>query len=274
MDILYPKNSLMRRLESPLAQVFDWPTPVHTIWSNQLEDFEIFELVGGPRNGYRISLAVNDQGDWGLGYGFNFPFPAESEPLPPENRAKLYQMVASPRVRERKLLKVSAGEIPGWDPSGRHQDGGAVTRTIFAKEVEISEAPEWFRNIRAGARVFKLREGIYISFPDSCRFINPAKNFWHPVFPPSGFPIARQGDLLVYSSQEFFYKMTKVTSRVSSTFVIGRHQISAVEAEIVWDNRYFGDSVNPYSQLRFFSSCSITHPEHDELVVLPAEYPF
>lgn len=148
-------------------------------------------ITGGRGDGLKYTVAVaNDcHGDVKVGWERGHKDYVFIQPIYfsdyPDNPNKFINAIK--RLTPRKLTVI--GEIPGFDLSGKHKDGW-YTKGLFA--IEMAQAP----CLGEGARAWKLKEGIYIAFPDgSCRLMS--QDEYRDVV-GWDVPTFRQGDLLLF----------------------------------------------------------------------------
>ena len=169
----------------------------HTLYEARFETADNYAITwawitGGRGDGLRYTVAVADNGYGDIKVGWerghkDYVFIRRLDNPDNESDYPDRLMNAIKRLTPRKLVIVA--EIPGFDDDGKHKDGW-FTKGLFA--LEMAQAP----CLGEGARAWKLKEGIYIAFPDgSCRLMS--QDEYRDVV-GWGVPTFRQGDLLLF----------------------------------------------------------------------------
>lgn len=165
----------------------------------------VAHIVGGASNGIRYTLVVAETTEGkkiGWERGFRLPVPMAWSPAVTE----LISVVRG--LKSQRLIPVD--EIPGFrtDDAGLvHHSDGWWTGSIFGRPVEPVEyatAPYgksaskiWGKD----AKLFSLREGVYVVFPDESYRLVPHRLFWGALRPERQL-VGRQGDLLVFEVED------------------------------------------------------------------------
>jgi hypothetical protein len=229
----------------------------HTAYEARLE-FEggdasgtaiVLYLEGGANCGCRYTFvyAITERVETGWAQGFRLPVPIRRLP---ENLHKMLQ-----RLTPRPLLRPR--EVPGFDADGRHKDDW-YTSSILVREIEIASV------LGENARVFLLREGVYVTFPDGSYRLAPYREWFSFVsLYDDRVPDARQGDLLVFSEGPgWLLDLTDVQEEIKAS--VGRHTMEIGGKIEEWEEDVL--------VVRAPRGCKITHPEHPELVLQGGNY--
>lgn len=228
-------------------------TPTHAVITAYLE--------GGNHCGDRISVVVardfkESHAIWGWASGFRFPVPSMGR----LHISDVSDFAASIKRLQAKPLW-HAWEVPGFDQSDGldaecFHSQGWYTKGLFAYELP---APTCLPD----AVLFRIREGIYATFPDGSMRLMPPKEYYS--FNLNEKPVARQGDLLVLKAS---YTIP-YDDNIGDNFDLDRHHLafSSPVHHVSW---HLTNAVMFYPS-DGSTTLTITHPEH-ETAVIPLEY--
>jgi len=223
-------------------------------------------VAGGQNNGLRYTfvhllLPGSPIPETGWASGFRLPVPAR--PLPPTLGKDIRGLEISGEL-------LFPQEIPGfgpeeWAPSipggvcSYHEDGWYTISTLV-REIPTPEV------LGEGARVFLLREGVYVAFPDGTSRLAPYEDFFNFVTygpnheTPRLAPIHRQGDLLVW---EKFYppvELELVGAGIEGPLIeMDRHEI-----RIPIGGSYCVRQEDGHTRV-YCSDAVVSHPQHGDL---------
>lgn len=274
LEVFYTPSEL-EKVAFPEAHLLETPgagwNMLRSAWLSTPEDrYLITVLRGGRQNGVVLTLAyTRKDGEeiWAVGEGY-FRFPLRTL------RGKPYEFLSGLRgLPDQGLTPID--RVPGFrlhdsQPAAWH-DQGWYTRSLFTWELDlVHEGWSWLSEIAPGVKVWGLREGAYLVFPDAGEGVSyrliPWQEWRSFVMPKE--PCAHQGDLLVW----------KAPAGAGEPWdgEIDRHRVAFDEGGInseglPWTGRGIVDKEkNIYYT---FGHIVITHPEHPELDLVDPDYP-
>lgn len=249
-----------------------------------IEDGEVTVtyLEGGAACGCRYTFVQfrhfaphNPSIEYGWAYGFRLPVPIR--PFP--------ELAKSLRGLTPKPL-LFPGAIPGFMKTCpvRHQDRW-FTKSLLVREIPAAPV------LGEGARVFILREGVYISFPDGSYRLIPSGQWRHFSETFTNVPFYRQGDLLVFEfrtspfcwycrPENFEIYWDSISSQEKKiSYDIDRHRIAVSQGSIAilrdatdrdsWESL---GGIIPVLVSVLDGTAEITHPTNTTLSLPPGKY--
>lgn len=258
-DLIYQPSGLEQELmdnSMPVPQRGFHTLYETRVWFNneyglQTSNALVAYAEGGANNGDRYTIvsvhgARREDDNFGWTHGFHLPVPARPIMVQKEFLRALAQQKSKP------LLFVG-DSVPGFasadGPPYIHKDGW-FTRSTFSYEF----TPEYWGGSPwgEGARFFRLREGIYVIFPDNTYRLVPMKAFFDFK---EDVPAKRQGDLLVWESDCYVDPQSYKDNTRHQT--LDRHQFSGEMIEF--------RSFEWGRQFLTISDGVFTHPEHEPI---------
>lgn len=233
----------------------------HTLRETQFESSDGYAvtwawIVGGRNDGLRYTIGVARKeaeilAGWERGHR-DYVF---LRPIPEGLVGALQRLSAEPLP--------FIGDLPGFQPDGIHADGW-FSKSLLAMDIKPASY------LGEGAKVWRIREGVYVAFPDGSYRLIPheeyvrVSSYWGP-------PNYRQGDLLVWLVPEWdsMCKHMKELSEKEGTekmTLFDRHHIEALAIE---DFALYCES---RIGLHVQGPATITHPEHGVLELPEGTY--
>jgi len=228
-------------------------------------------VEGGANCGIRYTFVIVQPsfGSWekretGWAVGFRLPVPIRA--FPPtlgkdirglEARRELLFPEEVPGFGEKERASRASWWVP---PEGEsyHQDGWYTT-SVLVREIPTPEV------LGAGARVYLLREGVYVAFPDGSSRLASYEDFfgfavWNEPYAyetPRSAPTYRQGDLLVWE-RLLPPGATLEDAGPEHLVEFDRHQVRVpMDAQVC---------ENGHTRIYCTAAC-VSHPEHRDLVL-------
>ncbi len=247
VEVLTKANNATPQIEFP-------ERGFHTIYEVQFETADGYVVswawvIGGYSNGIKYTVGVAVKGEemitgWKWGHK-NYVF---VRPIPEE----FINAVAHLRARRLFLLR----ELPNFIDDTRCDDdtGGWYSNGFFAMPLKPAKC------LGEGARVWRVKEGAYVVFPDGTYRLMPFEEYLR--IQEWGVPAYRQGDLL-------FFELNPSTDLANTglTFVDKRHY--EFDRHIMSAKSIYKDT---NGQIFVEAPIMVKHLEHDTLEILEGQY--
>lgn len=209
-------------------------------------DERTFYLEGGTNGGVRYLAHFDARGNLYLSRRLHADILVRANPDEEEEVRK--QLAHHMPVEPARLLDME--EVPGFsrdaDGTIRHKHGW-FTRGERALELAT---PRWMESNGSGAKIFDIREGIYIYFQDGSIRLSGRKEWYqfHDAMRSAAHIWCRQGDcflVTMWLGSDIWFEAVSLDPTKSLTATLGRHSVDLTPLEMK-------------------NNWSLTHPEHEK----------